>query len=67
MTGSRYKVVTRTGSPLTNTPNYPDYTSGANKCYRCITRTLSLIFGKDEMSFTVTSGNPKSEQKARKL
>jgi hypothetical protein len=51
--------------PLTNTPNYPDYTSGANNVTAALTRTLSLFFGKDEMSFTVTSGNPKSEQKTR--
>jgi hypothetical protein len=51
--------------PLTNTPNYPDYTSGANNVTAALTRTLSLFFGKDEMSFTVTSGNPKSDQKTR--
>lgn len=51
--------------PLTNTPPYPDYTSGANNVTAALTRTLSLFFEKDDMSFTVASGNPQSEQKTR--
>jgi hypothetical protein len=51
--------------PLTNTPNYQDYTSGANNVTAALTRTFSLVFGKDDVAFTVTSTNPKSEQKTR--
>lgn len=51
--------------PLTNTPPYPDYTSGANNVTAALTRTLALFFEQDDMPFTVTSGNPKSEQKTR--
>src|SRR4051812_47381398 len=49
--------------PLTNTPPYPDYTSGANNVTAALTRTLSLFCGKDDMPMTVTSTYPKSTQK----
>jgi len=48
-----------------NTPPYPEYTSGANNVAAALTRTLALFFGKDEMSFTVTSVYPASAQKTR--
>jgi hypothetical protein len=51
--------------PLTNTPPYPDYTSGANNVTAALTRTLSLFFGKDDIPLTVTSTNPESTQKTR--
>lgn len=41
--------------PLSNTPNYPDYTSGANNVTAAMIRTMELFFGTDEMTFTVTS------------
>jgi hypothetical protein len=41
--------------PLINTPNYPDYSSGANVLTAAMTRTLELFFGTDEMTFSVTS------------
>jgi hypothetical protein len=41
--------------PLINTPNYPDYSSGANNVTAAMTRTMELFFGTDEMTFTVTS------------
>jgi len=47
--------------PLINTPNYPDYTSGANNFTSAVTRSLALFFGTDAMTFTVgwvTTGNP---------
>ena len=49
-----------TWEPLVNTPNYPDYTSGANNVSAAATRSLALYFGADEMSFTVftTNNNP---------
>ena len=43
---------------LVNTPNYPDYTSGANNAAGALTRMLELYFGTDEITFTVTSANP---------
>jgi hypothetical protein len=51
--------------PLLNTPPYPEYTSGANNVTGALTRTLALFFGKDEMSFTVTSDYPEAAQKTR--
>jgi hypothetical protein len=41
--------------PLINTPNSPDYSSGANSVTGAMTRTLELFFGTDEMTLTVTS------------
>jgi hypothetical protein len=52
--------------PLVNTPNYPDYTSGANAVTAAMTRTLSQFFGRDRMTFEVTSLAPNVKQKARR-
>jgi hypothetical protein len=46
-----------TWEPLVNTPNYPDYTSGANSITGAATRSFALYFGTDEMSFTVFTTN----------
>jgi hypothetical protein len=43
--------------PLLNTPNYPDYSSGANAVTGAMTRTMQLFFDTDEMTFTVTSNS----------
>ncbi|WP_129646811.1 vanadium-dependent haloperoxidase [Peristeroidobacter agariperforans] len=51
--------------PLVNTPNYPDYTSGVNNVTAAMTRTLSLFFGRDWMTFEVTSLAPNVVQKTR--
>jgi hypothetical protein len=51
--------------PFLNTPPYPEYSSGANNVTAALTRTLGLFFGKDDMSFTVTSEHPKAAQKTR--
>jgi hypothetical protein len=51
--------------PLINTPNYPDYTSGANNVTGAATRALALFFGKDEMTFSVTTTNPAAPQQVR--
>ena len=51
--------------PLINTPNYPDYTSGANNVTGAATRALALFFGTDEMTFTVTTTNPTAIQQTR--
>jgi hypothetical protein len=51
--------------PLINTPPYPEYTSGANSLTGALTRTLALFFGKDDVTFTVTSEYPQAVQKTR--
>lgn len=44
--------------PLINTPNYPEYSSGANSVSGAFTAAMELFFGTDEMTFTVTSNTP---------
>ena len=44
--------------PLINTPNYPDYTSGANNVAGALTRMLELYFGTGDITFMVISVNP---------
>jgi len=51
--------------PLINTPNYPDYTSGANNITGAMTKMLALFFHTDHMTFTVTSAYPLAVQKTR--
>ena len=51
--------------PLINTPNYPDYTSGANNVTGAMTKSLALFFGTDKMTFVVTSNAPLAVQKTR--
>jgi hypothetical protein len=51
--------------PLINTPNYPDYTSGANNITAAMTRALSLFFERDTVTFTVTSLNARAQLKTR--
>lgn len=51
--------------PLINNPNYPDYTSGANNITGAMTRALSLFFGRDTVTFTVTSNHPLAVQRTR--
>jgi hypothetical protein len=52
--------------PLINTPNYPDYTSGANCVTGAMTRTLELFFGTDKVTFEVSSLAPLAVQKVRR-
>ena len=47
-----------TWEPLLNTPNYPEYTSGANNVVGALTRMLELYFGTDDITFTVFSQHP---------
>jgi hypothetical protein len=54
-----------TWEPLINTPNYPDYTSGANNVVGALTRTLELFFGTDQMTFTAVSEHPMVDSKTR--
>ncbi len=51
--------------PFLNTPPYPDYTSGANGVTGALTRSLALFFGKDDMTFTVTSDYSEAAKKTR--
>ena len=44
--------------PFLNTPNYPEYTSGANGVVGAIFRTMRLYFGTDNFTFFVTSNHP---------
>jgi hypothetical protein len=41
--------------PLRGTPNYPDYTSGANNASGAVTTMLANFFGTDEVAFSLTS------------
>jgi len=47
-----------TWTPLIVSPAYPDHTSGANNFTASVTRALSLFFGTDEFSFSITTTNP---------
>ena len=51
--------------PLITTPNYPDYTSGANVNAAAVTTMLANFFGTDEMTFSMTSNTPQVVQKTR--
>ncbi len=63
--GNRHTAGDSTWEPLINTPNYPDYTSGANNVTGAVTRSLELFFGTDEMTFSLTSAVPQAVQKTR--
>jgi hypothetical protein len=51
--------------PLINTPNYPDYTSGANGVSAAMTRSMQNFFGTDWVTFEVSSVAPLAKQKTR--
>lgn len=65
MDGHPWTVGDPTWQPLVNTPNYPDYTSGANSLVGAMTRTLTLFFGSDRGPLEVTSLHPQAVQKTR--
>jgi hypothetical protein len=52
--------------PLINTPNYPDYTSGAANVTGAVTGMLALFFRRDEMIFSVKTTNPLAVQQTRR-
>jgi hypothetical protein len=54
-----------TWEPLINTPNYPEYTSGANNVVGALTRTLELYFGTDQMTFMAFSQFPLADPNTR--
>ena len=60
-----YTVGDPTWQSLINNPNYPDYTSGANNVTGAMTRSLALFFGRNKMTFDVTSLAPLAVQKTR--
>jgi hypothetical protein len=51
--------------PLIPNPPYPDYTSGANNVTGAVTRMLRLFFGRDHMTFNVTTTNAVAVLKTR--
>ena len=63
--GNPFTVGDPTWQPLVNTPNYPDYTSGANSLVAAMTRTLEMFFGSDRGPLEVTSLHPLAVQKTR--
>ena len=50
---------------LITTPNYPDYTSGANVNSGAVTTMLANFFGTDKMTFAMTSNVAQVVQKTR--
>jgi hypothetical protein len=54
-----------TWEPLINTPNYPEYTSGANNAAGALTRMLELYCGADDITFMVISANPQVDPNTR--
>jgi len=52
---------------LVNNPPYPEYTSGANNITGAMTKTLELFFGRDNISFDITSNAPLAVKKTRRF
>lgn len=63
--GNAYTIGDAGWRPLINTPNYPDYTSGANAVTGAMTRSLQLFFGTDKVPFELTSAAPAAVKKTR--
>jgi hypothetical protein len=63
--GNPKTIADASWQPLINTPNYPDYTSGANNVAAAMTRTLELFFGTDRVTFDVTTAVPQAVRKTR--
>jgi hypothetical protein len=55
--GNRKTVGDPTWQPLFTTPNYPDYTSGANALGGAATEMLRLVFRTDRVAFSVIGVN----------
>jgi hypothetical protein len=51
--------------PLINTPNFPEYPSGHADISGGISHMLRLYFGKDELTFQMTTTNALAPQKTR--
>lgn len=54
-----------TWQPLVNNPNYPDYTSGMNAVSGAMTKALELFFGRDDITFNLTTNAPAAIKKTR--
>jgi len=63
--GNPYTVGDPNWQPFINTPNYPEYSSGANNVTGAATRMLALFFGTEYMTFSMTSTNAASPQQTR--
>jgi hypothetical protein len=63
--GNAQTIADATWQPLINTPNYPDYTSGANNVAGAMTRTLELFFDTNRVTFDITSVVPQAILKTR--
>ena len=63
--GNPYTAGDPNWQPFINTPNYPEYSSGANNVTGAATRMLALFFGTDHMTFSMTSTNAASPQQTR--
>lgn len=53
--GNHRTVGDPTWTPFIGTPNYPEYTSGANALTGAATMMLANVFGTDRVSFSMTS------------
>ena len=53
--GNPNTAVDATWLPFVQTPPYPDHSSGANCLTASITTVLQLFFGRDDVTFTVSS------------
>lgn len=51
--------------PYINNPNYPDHTSGFNGLAGAFTKSMELFFGRDNISFVLTSNSPVAAIKSR--
>jgi hypothetical protein len=63
--GNPQTVADAAWEPLINTPNYPDYTSGANNVTAAMTTILERFFGTNNFTFSVTTDVPLAAQKTR--
>ena len=63
--GNPHTIADASWQPLINTPNYPDYTSGANNVAGAMTRTLELFFETNRVTFDVTTAVPQAVRKTR--
>lgn len=63
--GNPHTIADASWQPLINTPNYPDYTSGANNVAGAMTRTLELFFDSNRVTFDVTTAVPQAVRKTR--
>ena len=63
--GNPHTAADASWQPLINTPNYPDYTSGANNVAGAMTRTLELFFDANRVTFDVTTTVSQAVRKTR--